>query len=263
MPTIDRHAPGTFCWLDLAAHDAEGAKRFYGALFGWEPDDRRYGEGEDDVYTMYRLHGRDVAASYAMDAHQRATGTPPSWLMYVAVAGLEAAAARALHLGGVILAEPFDVMEVGRMALVQDPTGAMLALWEPKQHPGTGIRDEPGAHCWTELATPDPDRARDFYTALFGWTAREDDYGIPYTTFLTRDGAQVGGMFRITPEMEGMPTLWMPYFAVDGTDAAAARAAELGGETLLPPADIPSVGRFALLRDSQGALFNILTFSQG
>lgn len=262
MANIDRHEPGTFCWIELAADDAAAAKRFYAGLFGWTPEDSKYGEGEADVYTTYNLHGRKAAASYGMDAGQRQMGIPSHWLPYVCVERADDAAARVRELGGTVLAGPFDVMEHGRMAMVQDPGGAAFALWEPKRHPGVGVYGETGALGWTELATNDPDAARAFYGALFGWTAAEEDVGMPYTIF-SRDGQMVGGMYRLTPEMAGMPPSWSPYFVVDDADASADRARELGAEILLPPTDIPGTGRFALIRDPQGAMFNLIRMTGG
>lgn len=256
MTVTATHAPGTFCWIDLAAHDNDGAKAFYTALFGWTVDDRRYGDGPNDVYSMLRRDGRDAAASYTMDETQRAQGFPPAWLSYVCVESADQSAARAAELGGAVLAEAFDVMESGRMALIADPAGAMLALWEPRAHPGVGVRDEPGSLCWNELCTPDVARARDFYTALFGWAAQEMDTGMPYTMF-TQGEAMVGGMYALTPEIR-MPPSWMPYFAVEDADAAGERARELGGTVLMGPDDIPGIGRFVLLQDPQGAMFYVI-----
>jgi len=258
MNVTATHAPGTFCWLDLAAHDNEGAKAFYTALFGWEADDARYGDAPDEVYTTYRLGGRDVAASYTMDAAQRSMGVPPAWLQYVCVEDAGDSAARAAELGATLLSEAFEVMEYGRMALVQDPAGALLALWEPLAHAGVGVRDEPGSLCWVELATRDTDRARGFYAGLFGWGTRRME-GSPqaYEAF-TRGEERVGGMFGITPGMGEMPSTWFPYFAVEDTDATAARVKELGGEVVMGPEDIPDVGRFCFLQDPQGAMFYVI-----
>jgi predicted enzyme related to lactoylglutathione lyase len=260
MPTVTTHAPGTFCWLDLAAHDAEAAKRFYTQLFGWEAADNRYGPDEGDVYTMYRLGGKDVAASYGMDPNQKMMGMPSAWLCYVAVADAGAAAAQARSLGATVVADAFDVMDSGRMALVQDPTGALIALWQPNTHRGMGLRDEAGTAGWFELATNDTARAKEFYTALFGWTASTMDTGVEYTVFHGPTG-MAGGMYGITKEMGEMPPCWLPYFVVDGTEAAIGTAKELGGAVLHGPMDMPGVGRTALLQDPQGAAFYVITLA--
>jgi hypothetical protein len=262
MPTVTTHAPGTFCWLDLGAHDLGVAREFYTRLFGWETVENRYGPDEGDVYVMFTLRGRDVGAAYAMDPNQAMMGIASAWLCYVAVESADAGAARARELGASLMADPFDVMEVGRMALVQDPGGALFALWQGSSHPGVGVRDEPGAAGWWELATHDTERADEFYSRLFGWTgqAMEGTPGIEYTVFSGATG-MVGGMYGITAQMEGMPPCWMPYFIVDGTDAAAEKVASLGGTVLHGPLDVPGVGRMALIRDPQGAMFNIITYA--
>jgi len=256
-PTL---TPGHFCWIDLGAHDAAAAKRFYTAFFGWTAEDMQYGAAETDVYTTYKLGGRAVAASYPMDADQKAMGMPSSWLSYVAVESADAGAARAKELGATIMAEPFDVMEVGRMALVQDPAGALFALWQAGTHPGFGVRGDPGSLGWNELATNDPAKARDFYTGLFGWRTDVMNVGMEYTVFLDDQGP-LAGAYALTPEMEGMPTCWLPYFSVEDPDALAAKAASLGGTVLKEAADIPGIGRFAMLRDPQGAMFYVMRFA--
>jgi predicted enzyme related to lactoylglutathione lyase len=251
------YAPGAFCWADLAAHDTRAAERFYTALFGWTARHTRFGPGVDEVYVMLQKDGRDAAALYRMDPTQQSQGVPSSWLSYVAVESAAAAAERARGLGGVVLADAFEVMDFGTMALAADPAGAVLALWQAGKHAGAGIRDEPGALCWHELGAHDPERAASFYAGLFGWTATASEGAEgPYTVFMNGE-AQAGGMFTITPGMGEMPVAWTPYFAVEDADEAARRAEALGGTVLHPPHDLP-VGRWSMLRDPQGALFNVI-----
>jgi predicted enzyme related to lactoylglutathione lyase len=257
MTVTATHAPGTFCWLDLATHDNEGAKAFYTAFFGWTVEDMKYGDGPGEVYSMFLLDGRQVAASYAMDETQRAQGVPPAWLSYVCVESVDRSAARAVELDAILLAEPLDVLDSGRMALIGDPTGAMLALWEPRAHPGVGVRDEPGSLTWNELSTRDVAAARAFYTELFGWGTEEIDTGMAYTMF-TQGEKMAGGMYALTPGID-MPVLWTPYFAVEDVGVAGERARELGGEVLMGPEDIPGIGQFVLVRDPQGAMFYAFT----
>jgi uncharacterized protein len=257
MPNVTAYAPGTFCWTDLAAHDPRAAEAFYTALFGWTARHDRFGAGEDEVYVMLLKDGRDVAALYAMDPTQRSQGIPPSWLGYVAVENAAEAATRARGLGAAVLADAFEVMDFGRMALVSDPDGAVLALWEGGRHPGAAVKDEPGAMCWNELATRDPEGAARFYAGLLGWTAQPfDSGGAEYTLFLN-GGAEAGGMFSITPEMGEMPVAWSPYFQVEDADEAARRAEALGGTVLHPPHEL-TAGRWAMLADPQGAVFNVI-----
>jgi predicted enzyme related to lactoylglutathione lyase len=259
MPTLTANAPGTFCWLELHAHDPQAAQRFYSAFFGWTPEETRIGPGENDVYTVYRLDGQPAAASVAMMAEQRSQGMPPSWLSYIAVEDADAAAARARELGGTVLMGPFDAMELGRMAIVQDPAGAVFAVWQAKTNPGIGVREEPGALGWSELATTDAARAQDFYAGLFGWKPETTNMGMEYTTFTGTTG-MVGGMYAITPQMQGMHPCWLPYFVTTDTDAAAEKARSLGATVMAGPQDIPGIGRFAMIQDPQGAMFYVIRF---
>ena len=253
---IERHRPGTFSYAELATTDAQGARAFYSGLFGWETDEIPM--GESGTYYMFRLGDRVAGAMYQLGGEQQGQ-VPAHWGSYVTVESVDASAARATELGGTVLAEPFDVMDAGRMAVVRDPTGAVFSLWEARGHVGAQVLGEPGAACWNELATPDPERAAEFYGGLFGWTARSQDMGggMIYISFLN-GGEPAGGMYRITEQMAGMPPSWMVYFAVEDADAGAARARELGAHVHMEPTDIPGVGRFAMLGDPQGAVFSII-----
>jgi len=257
MATITQHAPGTFCWPELATIDPAGAKAFYTRLFGWEFVDNEMGPGE--FYTMLKLKGRDLGALYSMRKEERAHGIPPHWNSYVAVANADQSAAKAKSLGGTLMAEPFDVMDAGRMATVQDPTGAVFCIWQAKNSPGAGVLGEAGALCWTELMTSDAGKARAFYTGLFGWKTEEKPMGpgMTYTIFKNGD-VQAGGMMQTTKEMGGVPSHWLVYFAVSDCDATFAQGTSMGAKVTVPPTDIPDVGRFALLQDPQGAHFAII-----
>jgi predicted enzyme related to lactoylglutathione lyase len=255
------YAPGTFCWADLAAHDPREAERFYTALFGWTAEHTRFGPGEDEVYVMLKKDGHDAAALYRMDPTQQSQGIPPSWLSYVSVRSAAEAAEKARQLGGTVLADAFDVMDFGRMALISDRQGAVFAVWEAGKHAGAGIKDEPGALCWHEVGTREPERTGEFYTGLFGWTSQPFESGAaPYTVFMNGD-TLAGGMYTITPGMGQMPAMWAPYFAVENTDETVRQAEELGGTVLHPPHDL-TVGRWAMLADSQGAMFNVLQYPE-
>jgi predicted enzyme related to lactoylglutathione lyase len=160
-----RHEPGSFCWVELATNDAAAAKSFYTSLFGWSVDEHPMGDGA--TYTMLQKNGKAAGALYPLGPQQK--GVPPHWNSYVCVESADDAAARAKDLGARVVMEPFDVMDYGRMAVVQDPTGAILSLWQPGAHVGARVINEPGSFCWNELYTRDPKKAADFYSALFGW----------------------------------------------------------------------------------------------
>jgi len=251
---VTKHLPGTFCWVELATSDGPAAKKFYTSLFGWSFVDNPMGDA--GVYTMLQKKGRDVGALYPMGPEQK--GIPPHWGSYVAVENANDAAAHAKELGATVMLEPFDVMEHGRMAVIQDPTGAVFSLWEPKSHIGARLVNEPGSFCWNELYTTDPARASDFYTGLFAWTkdSKHMDFG-EYVIF-NFGGRNAAGMMKIPKEWGPVPPHWMVYFAVDDCDNTVEKAKSLGAQVTVPPTDIPEVGRFAMLTDPQGAGFSVI-----
>jgi uncharacterized protein len=240
------HPPGTLSWADLATSDAEGAKRFYGELLGWEYEDLPVGDGQ--VYTMARVGGLEVAAL------SQAADQPPHWNVYVTVDEAAAAAARAAELGGTVLAEPFDVFEAGRMAVVQDPTGAILSAWQPGQSIGARLVNATGAMTWADVLTPDADAASRFYGAWLGWTVEEVPQAQGYR-IITNGGRSNGGMQPLVREVLGPDARpgWTPYFGVDDLEAARGQVDELGGRVLVGPVPVPN-GMFAVISDPQGAV---------
>jgi predicted enzyme related to lactoylglutathione lyase len=244
MGERDSYAAGTFCWADLGTTAAVAAKAFYTRLLGWEAED--LAAGEDGTYTMFRRGGRDVAALYEMGPDERGL-LPPHWSSYVSVADVAAVAGRARELGAAVVAEPFDVMDSGRMAVVRDPAGANVHLWQPGRHIGAGRVNEPGCMVWNELAAPDVGRAAAFYRDLLGWRAEPDATG--YATI--RSGGALNGGIR--PLQDGEAAAWLVYFTVPSCDEAAATARESGGAVVTGPMDV-TVGRIAIVRDPQGAV---------
>jgi hypothetical protein len=258
MTEMNAYTPGTFCWVELGTTDAKAAKKFYTGLFDWEIVDIPV--GPDMIYTMLQVEGKDVAALYEQGEPERSQGVPPHWSSYVSVASADESAAKAQSLGGMVLVEPFDVMDSGRMAIVQDPTGAAVELWQPRQHIGARLVNQPNTVCWNELATNDHQKAGEFYTKLFGWQSQVQDMdGTPYTLFI--DGDQKAGMMQMTEEWGNMPPHWLVYFAVADCDRSAEKAKELGGQVVVPPTDIPQMGRFAIVQDPQGVGFGIIKMS--
>lgn len=247
MSEIAEHEPGTPSWADLATSDTAGALGFYGSLFGWTAED--VGGEAGGHYTMLRKDGKDVAALYTAVAAQ----DPSRWNTYISVADAHAAARRVEYAGGNVITAPIDVAGSGRMAVVQDPAGALLALWEARGHNGARLVNEPGSLCWNELITPNLERAAAFYGTLFGWSSRTYQVGpVPYTEF-RRGPRRVAGM----TEMSGVEPCWSVSFAVADADDTAAAVERLGGRTTRPVRPVP-LGRAASFADPHGAAFSIL-----
>jgi predicted enzyme related to lactoylglutathione lyase len=247
MGERERYEPGTFCWIDLGTSDAVAAKAFYTELFGWEAEDMPM--GDDAVYTMLSRGGRHTCALYSRGD---APGLP-AWMSYVSVTDADAAAAKAADAGALSVGEPFDVFDSGRLAIVEDPTGAHFALWQPGNHVGAGVVNGAGAWCLNQLNSTDPEGAITFYGDLFGWDFKQvgDDRQQYWGIF--NGGALNGGMMRVPADAPG-PSSWLVYFGVEDTDAAAARIAELGGRVIVPPTPV-GTGRFAVALDPQYAAF--------
>ena len=258
---ITEFTPGRFCWVELATSDDQAAKRFYSELFDWKTETNAMGEDLGD-YTMLRLGDKEVGALYRLPPAMAQAGVPPHWLSYVGVVDADATAAKAKGLGGTLIQGPLDVFDIGRMAILADPTGAAFALWQAKTHRGQQVTGEPGATCWNELLTNDTKKAGAFYTELFGWTAHEMPMGsTTYTMFGTGE-QPAGGMMAAPPEMGAAPPNWLVYFAVGDCDEDVQRAESMGAKVSAPPSDVPGVGRMAVLSDPQGAAFAIIRLSE-
>jgi uncharacterized protein len=252
MPNIEKHPAGAFCWVELGTTDQAAAKQFYGALFNWQPNDMPMGPGE--FYTMFRLQGRDAAAGYTLNP-TRQPGVPPHWMPYIAVTSADDTAARAVQAGATILAPPFDVFTAGRMAVLQDPTGVVFSIWQPKDNQGIGIAGVDGALCWADLMTPDAGRAKTFYSEVFGWHV-EPGQNDPSGYLHIKNGDQfIGGVPFSAGLPPGVPPHWLLYFQTSNADAAAEKAKSLGGKIFMGPMTMESVGRWAILADPQGAVF--------
>jgi predicted enzyme related to lactoylglutathione lyase len=246
------YSPGEFCWIELATSDWKKAKQFYTSLFGWTTNEMPMGP-DQPPYVIVQKNGKDVGALYE---NKKA---PSAWLSYVSVKSADESAKKAKSLGGKVMAEPFDVMDLGRMANLQDPQGARFAIWQPKKRIGADVVNEPNTMCWNELTTTDVEGARKFYSALFTWKLKIS----PEYTEIHVGDTGVGGIFPMPKEMTGVPPYWMPYFAVGDCDAAAKKAKSLGAKAWVEPKDIPKVGRFSILADPFGAPIAVIKLERG
>jgi predicted enzyme related to lactoylglutathione lyase len=252
MPEFTKYAPGTPAWVDLGTKDVGAAARFYTDLFGWDAED--LGE-EAGHYTMMKLRGKNVAAVSPLMSEMQ----PVAWSTYLATDDVDETARKVKAAGGTVVSEPFDVFDSGRMAVFIDPTGAAILAWQANRHTGAELANEPNTLLWNELYTPDLEKAKTFYKAAFGLES-ESVPGMDYTMLKVGD-RPIGGLMSTGiggPVPADVPPHWNVYFAVDDTDAAVAKVEKLGGKTIVPPTDIPGVGRFAVLADPQGASFSVM-----
>jgi predicted enzyme related to lactoylglutathione lyase len=253
----DSSAPNVPSWIDLGTPDLGDATRFYTTLFGWNANVSP--QPEAGGYTIFTKDAKAVAGAGPLFTE----GQPPAWSMYVSTDDANGAARRVEAAGGVVLMPPFDVLDQGRMAVFVDPTGAPFSVWQPIEMGGAELFNVPGALCWTELITRDPEGAKAFYGAVFGWGVKDNVFGpVTYTEWLV-NGVSVAGMMPMVGEQwaPDLPPHWMVYFAVNDCDATASHAAELGGTVSVAPTDIPQ-GRIAVINDPQGASFSVIRMAQ-
>lgn len=256
MAEMTSYPAGTFCWVDLATNAPEAAKTFYGEIFGWTSED--LATDYEVPYSILERDGKRAAALYEMAPEQ---GAFPYWASYVRVMDVQASAEQAVELGGRLVMPAVDVMQLGRMAFIQDPTGAVLGLWEPGSLFGAELDNTYGARSWSELQTRNTKAAARFYQDLFGWSARTSKSLMDgrYTLF-ELDGKEVGGMLELDASWGSMPPNWSIYFGVEDCDGAVATTKRLGGSIVMDPMEIENVGRFAFLGDPQGAIFAVIQF---
>ena len=273
MTDLDRYIPGVPCWTDHSSADPDGAAAFYGGLFGWELEETMP-EDAPGKYLQARLPGGLVAAV----GSQMGDAAPAAWNTYVWVESADETAAKVVEAGGSVLSEPMTIFDSGRMAFFADPEGAAFGVWQPDQHRGAAVVNEPGSVNFNGLHTRDPEAAKAFYGAVFGWEALPMGmwalraYGDhlellnPGTRARTREfgGPErfeevVAALSVIPDDQPDTPAHWDVTFGVADADAIAAKAKELGGTVVVEPFDAPWI-RGTVIRDPQGATFNANKF---
>jgi predicted enzyme related to lactoylglutathione lyase len=253
MRNMATFAEGEPSWVDLASPDIEGARRFYGRVFGWSSTVAT--EPEAGGYTMFHKDEQAVAAVGPLMGE----GQPSVWTTYFNTSDVEAAGRRVGAAGGKVLMATMEVLRYGRMAIFLDPSGAPFAMWEPAAMTGAELTGAPGSMSWVELTTRDTEGSKAFYPAVLGWSTRDVPLdGATYTVWKI-DRKSVGGMMPMEGELwpADLPPHWMVYFEVEDCDVAAGTAEKAGGTVSVPPTDTPA-GRFAVLADPYGAFFSII-----
>jgi hypothetical protein len=241
--------------MELGTTDQGAAKKFYADLFGWTVFDAPMGPGE--FYSMFKLDGKDVAAGYTLRPDQRQMGVPPHWMLYIATNSVDDSARRVTELGGTVLAGPFDVMDVGRMAVVKDPTGAVFCLWQAKAHSGVGAYGVDNAFCWADLMTRDSKRAIDFYAQLLEWKWEKGEHDSSGYLHIKNGDDYIGGMPPAEHMPPNAPAHWQLYVQVADCDKTVEQAKTGGAKVCFGPVSMENVGRFAVLSDPQGAAFSV------
>lgn len=261
MPERASHRPGTPSWVDVVSPELERIVTFYEQLFGWEasePGD----EDETGGYRMFSQDGRWVAGAGPIQGPEQ----PPAWTTYVTVEDADGTVATATDAGATVLLEPMEVMTAGRMAVLSDPTGAVFSIWEPGEHIGAGLVNEPVSLTWNELRTRDPEAAAGFYGKVFGWSALPFEGMEGYAIWMLGEPSPengVGGMVDMSRRElpPDVPSHWDVAFAVADADEVAGKADELGGGTVFEPMDTP-VGRMAGIQDPTGATFTVVELAR-
>lgn len=241
---------GRFVWFEYVSKDAPKAQGFFGELFGWSTKSVPMPDG---AYTMIAAPDGPTIGGYAASPD----GNPQaSWLPYLLVPSAADAAAKVKSLGGSIMKEPFKVGDFATMAVVLDPLGAPLSLWQPAK-PEDAPKPAAGHFVWNELSSKDPEASVSFYSKLGGFTSSKMDMGAMGTYHLLESGGQSRAGI-MAQQMPGAPHAWLPYVQVASADPTTDKAKRLGATIVVPPTDIPNVGRFAIFVDAQGAATGIL-----
>jgi uncharacterized protein len=245
-------------WIDLSSTDPTKAREFYSKLFGWDAEPEK--DPAAGGYAIARLAGKDVAGI----GGTQDPNAPSAWMVYIGTKDADALAKKIEAEGGKVVAPAFDVMDVGRMAVFQDPSGAFISAWQPKSMDGFEVMRKAGAYSWAELNSRGFDKAENFYKKVFGWSTKKSPMGEgqpEYTEFQLSGESIAGGMEMNSMVPKEVPSYWTVYFGVTDVDKAFAKATGLGASEMVAPQDFPG-GRFALLSDPTGAMFGLLTTDQ-
>jgi len=243
--------PARPVWMDLAAHSGRNIAPFYNAVCGWEAAES---SEEFGGYFMFMNNGQPVAG--AMPAPPEQLG---GWTMYVQVDDVAAALEKVTSAGGMVIAGPIPIADLGTMAVIADPSGCPFGLWAPDTFTGFALDGQVGSAIWFELYAKDYAGSQKFLSDVFGWTfdVVSDTDQFRYAT-VSFDGEPKLGIMDFSADMHAsMPAYWNNYIRVANCDDAAAAVEASGGELLMSPMDSPH-GRMAAVRDPDGAVFSLM-----
>lgn len=251
MPVLTTHRLGEPCWVDFTSSDVAASQHFYTALFDWEA---QVGGGEYGGYVTFLRDGEAVAG---LGGAMGDADAPNAWMTYLLVEDTDASEAAAVAAGGMVFAPSMTVGDQGRLAVVADPGGAAVGLWQPMNHRGYGLAAEAGSVVWHELNARDFDAQLRFYSGVFGWkpSVLSDTDEFRYVTFGSSSESPAGGVYDAAAILPpGMPSSWLVYFGVDDVDARASKVVALGGTVVREPWD-SDFGRFCQVTDATGGFF--------
>ncbi len=246
-------------WIDLGSTDPDAAREFYTKLFGWKAEVEK--DPAAGGYAMARFGDKDVAG---IGGKQPGDPSPSAWSLYIGTKDVDALAKKVQAEGGTVVAPPFDVMDVGRMAVFQDPSGAFISAWQPNTMGGFDVTGKAGSFAWAELNARGLDKAEPFYKKVFGWTEKKSPMGEgmgDYTEFKLNDESILGALEMMPMVPNEVPSYWLVYFTVDDVDKAHKKVLDLGGKEMLPPQDFPG-GRYSIVADPTGAAFGLMKGQQ-
>ena len=241
-------------WVDLSTTDAAAARDYYAKLFGWKVDLTK--DPDAGGYALATVGNKNVAGIGPTQNPQ----APSAWMLYIGTRDADAVAKKVQAEGGKVIAPPFDVLKSGRMAVFQDPAGAFISVWQPKDMQGADMMYAPSAFAWAELNARGFEKDKPFYKKIFGWGEKQSPMGEgqgDYTEFKLNDESIAGAMEMNPMVPKEVPSYWLVYFGVEDVDKAHKKAVELGGREMLEPQEFPG-GRFSILSDPQGAAFGLL-----
>jgi predicted enzyme related to lactoylglutathione lyase len=260
MAIMSRYAHGQFSWIDLTTPDLLASRRFYSELFDWDMVDSLAEDPthQSSVYVEFQYEGQKLAGMGTMPADLRSLRTPAVWSSYINVDDLNATVEEAEALGASIELPPIQVTTAGRMAILADPGGARVSLWQAGEHIGATKVNQPTSLCWNELATSNIDASIRFYRDLFNWEFRRSADPEPVYYMILNEGRENGGMVEMTDEWGDTPPHWIPYISVFDCDESVEKAIKLGANVYMEPVDIET-GRFCVIVDPQGAAITLMT----
>ncbi|MFJ7492609.1 VOC family protein [Streptomyces sp. NPDC097727] len=246
------HPEGTPCWADAMFPDLDRAKSFYGDVLGWT-----FGESSSEFgdYTQAYADGKAVAAVVPPMPGQEGHS---AWCLYLASPDAAATAAKIRENGGETLMDPMEVGEFGTMLLARDPSGVVFGVWQAGSHEGFESQGVPGAFCWAEVFTREPEKSDAFFSAVFPYSmVKMEDDAVDFRMFNLGDKTVMGRMKMGDEFPPEVPPHMNVYFTVADCDAAVAKATERGAILRFGPMTMP-FGRFAALTDPQGAAFSVI-----